>query len=92
VHLVGLSTKSIAKVIQDFKNPTVNNQNSQQNSLDSTQNIGSIFPNSKMKDVVYHGTTEFNGNKFSRDKIGGLSEGETSKIGFHFSDKETATG
>lgn len=56
--------------------------------------IESIFPNSKIKDVVYHGTLSSENilmNGFSKDFLGSSSKSTTSKDGFFFgSNKENS--
>ena len=53
--------------------------------------LNTIFPNSQMRDIVYHGTTEFIGDSFSKDFLGDTTgDDSTASAGFHFSDRTTA--
>jgi hypothetical protein len=54
-----------------------------------SQYLDSIFPDSKVKDIVYHGTNaKF--DKFDKTKLGTKTINKTNQLGFYFSDKKVA--
>lgn len=53
------------------------------------QYLSTIFPNSKVKDIVYHGTNE-KFDKFDKNKLGTKTVNETNKLGFYFSTRRIA--
>lgn len=51
--------------------------------------LDTIFPDSKVKDIVYHGTNaKF--DKFDKTKLGTKTTNKTNQLGFYFSDKKVA--
>ena len=47
--------------------------------------LDTIFPNSKVKDIVYHGSSQFGFDKFSKEKLGEFTGSGSAKLGFFFS-------
>jgi hypothetical protein len=54
-----------------------------------SQYLDTIFPDSKMKDIVYHGTNE-TFETFDKNKKGSKTSNLTNQLGFYFGDKEVA--
>lgn len=50
--------------------------------------LKTIFPESKLQDVVYHGSKTEGIEKFDKSKISGYLEGQDTRKGFYFSPKE----
>lgn len=50
-----------------------------------SQYLDSIFPDSKVKDIVYHGSSQFGFDKFSKEKLGEFTGSGSAKLGFFFS-------
>lgn len=47
--------------------------------------LETIFPESSMKDIVYHGTSsKFDEEKFDKSKLGTSTDNVTNKLGFYF--------
>ena len=51
--------------------------------------LDTIFPDSQVKDIVYHGTNE-KFDKFDKNKLGTKTVNETNKLGFYFSTRRIA--
>ncbi len=47
--------------------------------------LDTIFPDSKVKDIVYHGSSQFGFDKFSKEKLGEFTGAGSAKLGFFFS-------
>jgi hypothetical protein len=54
--------------------------------------LDTIFPNSKVKDIVYHGTSFGKFDKFSKDELGKNTEAPSSLQGFFFSNNKATAG
>ena len=50
-----------------------------------SQYLDTIFPDSKVKDIVYHGSSQFGFDKFSKEKLGEFTGSGSAKLGFFFS-------
>ena len=50
-----------------------------------SQYLDVIFPDSKVKDIVYHGSSQFGFDKFSKEKLGEFTGSGSAKLGFFFS-------
>ena len=53
-----------------------------------SQYLDTIFPDSKVKDIVYHGTSYGRFDKFSKDELGKNTEAPSSLQGFFFSNSK----
>ncbi|MGL6064734.1 MAG: hypothetical protein ACRC0V_11640, partial [Fusobacteriaceae bacterium] len=50
-----------------------------------SQYLDTIFPNTKVKDIVYHGSPNFGFDSFSKEKLGEYTGSASAKLGFFFS-------
>ena len=50
-----------------------------------SQYLNTIFPDSKVKNIVYHGSGQFGFDKFSKEKLGESTKAGSAKLGFFFS-------
>jgi hypothetical protein len=53
-----------------------------------SQYVDSIFPDSKVKDIVYHGSSAFGFQEFSKEKLGTFTGAGSAKLGFFFSNSQ----
>jgi len=53
-----------------------------------SQYLDTIFPDSKVKDIVYHGTEKFIGDVFTKEYLGKKSFRPRKREGFYFTNKE----
>jgi hypothetical protein len=64
------------------QNPELANIGSQEN---YSEYIKTIFPESKVKDIVYHGTNKkFDEERFDKSKLGTSTNNITNRLGFYF--------
>jgi len=54
--------------------------------------LNSIFPSSKVKDILYHGTTSGKFDEFSKEKLGVNTEAPSAMLGFFFSSSKGNAG
>jgi hypothetical protein len=71
---------------------TITPQQKQQALQQYSQYLDTVFPDSKVKDIVYHGTSFGRFDKFSKDELGKNTEAPSSLQGFFFSNSKATAG
>ena len=69
----------------DLELSKITPQQKQQAQQQYSQYLDTIFPDSKVKDIVYHGSSQFGFDTFSKEKLGEFTGSGSAKLGFFFS-------